>query len=95
MRVKLILAGFAFAVCALQAQTNAPVVVQAVPGANAPVAAQSAATEPNASLPAALQTLQAVKTANDEMLKRQAATLLQLEEMEKAAEQIKVYSKRG
>jgi hypothetical protein len=36
-----------------------------------------------------------MKTANDEILKRQAATLLQLEEMEKAAEQIKIYSKRG
>jgi len=95
MHAKLILAGLAFAVCTLQAQTPAPVVVQAVPSANPAVAAQSTSTAPSASGQAALQALQAMKTANDEILKRQASTLLQLEEMEKAAEQIKIYSKRG
>ena len=95
MHAKLILAGLTFVVCTLQAQTGAPVVVQAVPSANAPVAAQPVAGAPNATVQAALQAIQAMKAANDEILKRQAATLLQLEEMEKAAEQIKIYSKRG
>jgi hypothetical protein len=42
-----------------------------------------------------LKALQDMKAANDEVLKRQAATLQQLEEIEKAAEQLKIYSKRG
>ena len=36
-----------------------------------------------------------MKAANAEILKKQEATLLQLEEMGKAAEQIKIYTKRG
>ena len=36
-----------------------------------------------------------MKAANAEILKKQEATLLQLEEMAKAAEQIKIYTKRG
>jgi hypothetical protein len=42
-----------------------------------------------------LKALQEMKAANDEILRKQAATLQQLDEMEKAAEQIKVYSKRS
>ena len=95
MHAKLILAGLALAACTLSAQTSAPDAAQAVPGANAPVAAQAAAAGPNVTVQAALQAIQAMKAANDEILKRQAATLLQLEEMEKAAAQIKIYSKRG
>ena len=36
-----------------------------------------------------------MKSANDEILKKQTATLLQLDELQKAAEQLKIYSKRG
>jgi hypothetical protein len=75
-------------------QTPAPVVIQAVPTANVRAAAQSSpAAAPN--VEAALQALQSLKAANDETLKKQAATLQQLEELQKAAEQIKTYSKRG
>jgi hypothetical protein len=42
-----------------------------------------------------LKMLQEMKAANEETLRQQAATLEQLDELEKAAEQIKVYSKRG
>ena len=78
-----------------QAQTPAPVVVQAVPAANAPVVAQRGAAESNETVDAALKALQALKAGNDEILKKQEATLLQLEELGKAAEQIKINSKRG
>ena len=85
----------ALAFCSAHAQTPAPVVVQAVPTAVAPAAAQRVSADAGAPVQAALQALQLLKATNDEILKKQAATLLQLEEMEKAAEQIKIYSKRG
>ena len=75
------------------AQTPAPaVVVQPAPAAVAPVAPQNPVA---ASTTAALKALQDLKATNDELLKKQAATLQQLDELQKAVEQLKVYSKRG
>jgi hypothetical protein len=88
------LAVVALALSSALAQTPAPVVIQAVRPVNVPTAAANApAAAP--SVEAALQALQSLKAANEETLKKQAATLQQLEELEKAAEQIKIYSKRG
>ena len=42
-----------------------------------------------------MQAILSLKAANEETLKKQAATIQLLEELEKAAEQIKIYSKRG
>jgi hypothetical protein len=82
----------AFSSAALYAQTSAPMVVQAAPGAAmAPAAAAPAAS---AASPA-LQLLQAMKAANQETLKKQEATLIQLDELQKAADQIKIFTKRG
>ena len=39
--------------------------------------------------------LQEIKAANEEMLKKQEAALQQLDELQKAADEIKVFSKRG
>lgn len=76
------------------AQTPKPVVVAAMTPATttqAPVATAvtTAATQTT------LKALQAIKAANDDILKQQAATLQKLEEMEKAAQEIRIYSKRG
>ena len=78
----------------LRGQSPAPVVVQAVPAAQpAPATAtQATASAPSAAL---LKALQDMKAANDDVLAKQAATLQQLEEIEKAAEQLRIYSKRG
>ena len=46
-------------------------------------------------LQSAIQKLQHTKTVNDELLKTQEATLQQLDEMQKQAEQLKIFSKRG
>ncbi len=76
------------------AQTPAPIVVQAMtpaPRTQSPVAAGVTTTSTQTTLKA----LQAIKVANDELLKQQAATLQKLEEMEKAANELRVYSKRG
>ena len=83
----------AFALSSADAQTSAPVVVPAVPPPNMPVAVQHAPVQPNAQT--TVQALQLLKATNDEILKKQTATLQQLEEIEKAAAQIKIYSKRG
>ena len=94
MRATISLLVIVTALCAagLRAQTAAPVVVQAAPAAAAPVA-QPAAAAPGVS--PALQLLQAMKAANAETLKKQEATLVQLDELQKAADQLKIFSKRG
>ena len=77
-----------------EAQSPTPVVVQAMTPANsakAPAAPQNAP----GSTQSALSALQAMKAANDEILKQQAATLLKLDEMEKAANEIRIYTKRS
>jgi hypothetical protein len=75
------------------AQTPMPIVVPAM----TPAAAQSpaAAAVTTAATQTTLKALQAIKAANDEILKQQAATLQKLDEIEKAANEIRVYSKRG
>jgi len=42
-----------------------------------------------------LQMLKAIRDANAKLLEKQAATLLKLEEMEKTAEQMKIFGKRS
>jgi hypothetical protein len=75
------------------AQTPAPIVVQAMtPAPNQPAAAAAVTTT---SSQTTLKALEAIKAANDEILKEQAATLLKLDEMEKAANEMRIYSKRG
>jgi hypothetical protein len=78
-------------------QSPEPVVVQAI--TPVPTSAVASAVAPN---PAAgvqsrsiLPLLQEMKAANDEALKKQAATLQTLDELQKAAELIKIYGKRG
>lgn len=78
----------------LPGQSPAPVVVQAAtPAQGAPPNAPPVPASTQAA--SVLKLLQEMKAANDEVLKKQAATLQQLDELEKAAEQIKVYTKRG
>jgi hypothetical protein len=80
--------------CTLSAQSPVPVIVQAVTPATES-AKGPAAPDSAASLQAALKMLQEMKAANEETLRKQAATLALLDELEKAAEQIKIYTKRS
>jgi hypothetical protein len=78
----------------LHAQSPAPIVVQAItPESANPPRVVSAPTAANAD--ATLKLLQEIKAANAEVLSKQAATLQQLDDLEKAADQIKIFSKRG
>lgn len=76
------------------AQIPGQTIVQAVPAAT-PATAPSMPAGNAAAANAGLTALQELKAANEEILKRQAATLQQLDEIQKAAEQLKIYSKRG
>ena len=42
-----------------------------------------------------LQQLQQMKAANEETIRKQEAMLQQLDELQKAAEQLKIFAKRG
>jgi hypothetical protein len=78
----------------LRAQTPAPVVVQAATPGHAAVAAPppvSNLAEPTH----AIELLQQMETANAEMLKKQQATLATLDELQKAVQELKIFSKRG
>ena len=76
------------------AQTPMPVVVPAMTPAKTAQSPVTAAVTTTATQ-TLLKALQAMKAANDEILKQQAATLEKLDEMEKAAQEIRIYSKRG
>ncbi|MDQ6623516.1 MAG: hypothetical protein M3Y86_08540 [Verrucomicrobiota bacterium] len=100
MKMKLLLTAIALTAASIagsiaQAQSPAPVVVQAIiPGAApAPRAAAPAPISDNSE--STLRALQQMKAANEEVLKKQAAVLEQLDEIGKSAEQIRIYSKRG
>ena len=95
MRIKLIFAAVAISASSIYAQAPAQTVVQSVAPATTVPVPQTAPAAQNAASAAALPLLQQVKAANEETLTKQAATLLQLDEMQKAAEQIKIYTKRG
>jgi hypothetical protein len=77
----------------LRSQTPAMVIVPAEvadPSASAALPARDNA----ASLALVLRFLQETKAANDATLKTQAAQLATLDDLQKAAEEIKIYSKR-
>ena len=76
----------------LRSQTPAMVVVPAEVAT--PAAAIPARGDNPVSLESALKLLQQMKAANDATLKTQAAQLATLDDLQKAAEEIKIYSKR-
>lgn len=87
----------AFTFNSLCAQSPTPIVVQAATSAPAPApaAARTPMATDSGDNEAQARLLRQMKAANDELLKKQKATLQRLDEIEKAAEQLKVFSKRG
>ena len=72
---------------------SAPPPVTLPPQPTAPPPTENA--QEQAELVANLKQLQELKAQNDEILKEQQAALDALEELQKQAEQIRIYSKRG
>ena len=78
----------------LPAQSQKTVIVQvATPAVTLPQA--PAVPDNSGSIQGALKMLREMKAANEETLRKQAATLQQLDALEEAADQLKIYSKRG
>jgi hypothetical protein len=75
------------------AQSPTPLIVPAMTPAT--TTKSPSAENAAASTQAVLKALQAMKTANDELLRQQAATLQKLDEIEKAANEIRIYTKRS
>ena len=84
----------AIAFSAAKAQSPAPIIVQpasAIPArstSSAPVSAVS-------SVPDAIKLLEQIKADNDEVLAKQKAALERLEELQQAADQLRIFAKRG
>jgi hypothetical protein len=85
-------------VVSVKSQSPQPIVVQAASGTSVttlPPAQSAAAAQNAAAVQVAIQTLERLKAANDEVLKRQEDTLRRLEEIQRAADELKIFSKRG
>ncbi len=82
----------AFGLGTVSAQSPAPVIVPAQTGT---VSTTTVAPPRNDRTQASLKMLLELKAANEETLKRQKAALDTLDELQKAAEQIKIYARRS
>jgi hypothetical protein len=81
---------------AAKGQSPRPVVVPALsPAAVVPPASKAAPGVDSVSMPLTIKTLEEMKAANEEMLKKQEAALEQLDALQKAANEIKIFGKRG
>jgi hypothetical protein len=74
------------------AQSPTPIVAKA--GTQAVAVSVPAVTNGD-SMQAMMKSLREMKAANEQILKKQQATLETLDELQKAADQIKIFSKRG
>lgn len=81
-----------------RAQSPTPLVVQAASPATAVGTAAAAALAPPAAnsafLAAAIRSLEEIKATDAETLKRQEATLEKLDELQKAADQLRIFAHR-
>ena len=78
-----------------RAQSPVPIVIQAASPAAVTAPLPTATTQSSASVEAAIKLLEQMKAKNEETLKKQGAALQQLDELQQAAEQMKIFSKRG
>jgi len=78
----------------IRGQTPAPVIIQAATPVPA-VVAKPAAAAPGNDTKTTLQFLQEMQATNAATIKKQEAALATLDELQKAAEEIKIFSKRG
>ena len=85
-------------IAAASAQSRAPIVVQAANSGTTATSPTSAAAAPAAdvrSIPDALKLLEQIKAANNEVLAKQKTALERLDELQDAADQLRIFAKRG
>jgi len=98
MREKILFVFPLFLACGtVSAQSPTPIIVQAASATAATsTSSKSAATTIDVqSIPDALKLLEQIKAANDEVLAKQKAALERLDELKDAADQLRIFSKRG
>ena len=86
------------AVGAIRAQSPTPIVVQAVSGTTVTSTSSKSAAAASSdvhSIPDAIKLLEQIKAANDEVLAKQKAALERLTELQDAADQLRIFAKRG
>jgi len=79
----------------IRAQSPTIIVQAASPAPVASTTTTPSSASDSKSLPTLIKLLQEMKATNEETLKKQEATLQQLDDLQKAAEQMKAFSKRG
>jgi hypothetical protein len=81
----------------VRAQAPTPIVVQAASAtAQISTSSKAVATETDVhSIPDAIKLLEQIKAANDEVLAKQKAALERLDELQDAADQLRIFAKRG
>lgn len=86
----------ALPILVVKGQSPEPIIVEAAtPAPPAAATTSTSALAVSDSTAAAIKLLQEMKATNAETLKKQEAALQQLDELKKAAEQIKAFSERG
>jgi len=83
------------AVGGVGAQSPTPIVVQAASAMAATSTTSVPATADVHSIPDAINLLEQIKAANDEVLAKQKAALERLDELQDAADQLRIFAKRG
>ena len=74
---------------------QAPIIVQPANQPAAPQKANTPAKADDADILATMKSLSEMKAANEEMLKKQQAVLDALDQLQKEADQLRIYAKRG
>jgi hypothetical protein len=93
---KILCFAFVLAFSVAKAQSPTPIVVQAASAG--PVTSTSTSTAQSIAVslvPDAIKLLETIKADNDEVLAKQKAALEKLDELEEAADQLRIFSKRG
>ena len=91
-----LLFGFGLTTGAIEAQSPPPdIVIQAATPAAAKAKTSGASNPATGDLKAMLELVQQMKATNAATIKKQQATLEMLDELQKAADELKIFSKRG
>jgi hypothetical protein len=86
---------FLIALAAINAQSPAPIIVQPANATAAKSTSSTTAAAAVSSIPDAIKTLEQIKAGNAEVLAKQKAALEKLDELQDAADQLRIFAKRG
>jgi hypothetical protein len=82
-------------ITAARTQSPTPIIVQPASAIPATSSAPRAAPVNVSSIPEAIKLLEQVKTSNQEILSKQEAALERIDELQKAADQLKIFTRRS